>query len=96
MFAWCTRRASLTMVAGVHSMLTVPVRWAYIQHMTDLKTWMSDNSETDETLSGKLGISRVHVSRLRRKLCKPSPATAIKLERVTSIPAASFIFETAA
>lgn len=64
--------------------------------MTDLQTWMTDAKESDETLSKKLGVSRVQVSRLRRKLCKPSPDTAVKLEQITGIPAAAFIFGQAA
>lgn len=64
--------------------------------MTDLSDWMRENAETDQTLAPKIGISRVHVSRLRRKILRPSPALARKLEEVTAIPAAEFIFGQAA
>lgn len=57
---------------------------------------MQDKGEDDASLSVKLGISRVHASRLRRDICKPSPETAIKLEKLTGIPAPSFIFGDAA
>lgn len=60
--------------------------------MADLQQWMQDNERTDETLAQELGVSRVQVSRLRRRICKPSPATAQKLEAITAIPAAEFIF----
>ncbi len=57
---------------------------------------MDANEVSDEALAEKLGVSRVQVSRLRRRICKPSPATAQKLEIITAIPAASFIFGEAA
>lgn len=55
--------------------------------MIDLAHWMADNRETDQTLAPKIGTSRVHVSRLRRKIHRPSPELAMKLEAVTGIPA---------
>lgn len=64
--------------------------------MTILAKWMKDKGETDQTLAPKLGISRVHVSRLRRDVHKPSPELALKLEAVTAIPAGEFIFGRAA
>lgn len=64
--------------------------------MTILAQWMLANEETDHTLAPKVGVSRVHVSRLRRGVHKPKPRLAEKLEEVTSIPAAKFIFEGAA
>lgn len=60
--------------------------------MTQLAIWMSANGETDQTLAPKLGISRVHVSRLRRDIHRPRPDLARRLEVVTDIPAAAFIF----
>jgi transcriptional regulator with XRE-family HTH domain len=48
---------------------------------------MVRNSETDQSLAPKIGVSRVHVSRLRRSVHKPSPELAVKLESVTGIPA---------
>lgn len=59
---------------------------------TALGRWMKVYSETDETLSPKLGVSRVQVSRLRRDCCKPSPRTAQRLEKLTGLPASTFIF----
>lgn len=64
--------------------------------MSDLQEWMSRAGETDATMSQKLGVSRVQVSRIRRGICKPSPTTAQKLEAITAIPAADFIFGAAA
>lgn len=61
--------------------------------MTKLAEWMRANEETDETLASKLGVSRVHVSRLRRDVHRPRPGLARKLEELTGIPAAQFIFE---
>lgn len=59
--------------------------------MSDLQSWMIKNAETDASLSEKIGISRVQVSRLRRGIHRPSIATARKLEKVTTIPAAEFV-----
>lgn len=64
--------------------------------MQTLADWMRRNSETDQSLAPKIGVSRVHVSRLRRNVHKPSPDLARKLEEVTQIPAAEFIFGEAA
>jgi transcriptional regulator with XRE-family HTH domain len=58
-----------------------------------LAEWMDRTGETDQTLAPKVGVSRVHVSRLRRLIHNPSPDLAKKLEEVTAIPAANFIFE---
>lgn len=63
--------------------------------MSILATWMKANNETDQTLAPKIGVSRVHVSRLRRGVHKPKPKLAERLEEVTHIPAAKFIFEEA-
>lgn len=60
--------------------------------MANLSQWMRLNGETDQSLAPKIGVSRVHVSRLRRNIHKPSPELAKKLELVTQIPAAEFIF----
>ena len=59
--------------------------------MGDLATWMRAAGEDDDSLAEKLGVSRVQVSRLRRKVCKPSPETAERLERLTHIPAWDFV-----
>lgn len=61
--------------------------------MADLAQWMRLNDETDQSLAPKIGVSRVHVSRLRRKVHLPSPDLARKLEEITEIPAAEFIFD---
>lgn len=58
-----------------------------------LADWMSRNRETDQSFAPKLGVSRVHVSRLRRVIHNPSPDLALKLEEITEIPAAELIFE---
>jgi transcriptional regulator with XRE-family HTH domain len=58
-----------------------------------LADWMKRASETDQGLAPKIGVSRVHVSRLRRMVHKPSLDLAKTLEEVTGIPAAQFVFE---
>lgn len=58
-----------------------------------LEDWMKRASETDQSLAPKLGISRVHVSRLRRVVHNPSPELAERLEQLTGIPKASLVFE---
>lgn len=55
--------------------------------MAELSDWMSNHRETDQTFAPKLGVSRVHVSRLRRGVHKPSPELAVKIEDITGIPA---------
>lgn len=47
----------------------------------------------DEELAAKVGISRVHASRLRRRKCLPSLDLARKLAEVTEVPAERFVFE---
>jgi transcriptional regulator with XRE-family HTH domain len=76
--------------------LTWPVRMAYIRRMKVLAKWMAEHNVNDAALAEKLEISRVHASRLRRDICKPSLATAHKLEALTNISAPAFIFGEAA
>jgi len=59
--------------------------------MNPLATWMERNHETDATLASKLGVSRAHVSRLRRGKNVPSLATAKRLEAITYIPWPRFV-----
>lgn len=61
--------------------------------MSLLADWMRRKGETDQSLAPKLGVSRVHVSRLRRTIHNPSPELAKRIELVTRIPAAKLIFE---
>lgn len=58
--------------------------------MSSLAAWMDRAHETDETLAAKVGVSRVQISRIRRRVCEPSLAVAASLEAITGIPAASF------
>lgn len=55
--------------------------------MNALATWMTAAGETDDTVSAKVGISRVQVSRIRRSLSRPSPELAVKLEALSGVPA---------
>ena len=64
--------------------------------MSDLQNWMAEHGETDESLSPRVGVSRVQVSRIRRKICRPSIVTALRLEQVTGIPAAKLVMGDAA
>lgn len=59
--------------------------------MGPLDTWMTSAGETNESLALKVGLSRVQISRLRRRIYRPSVETARKLEEITNIPAAEFI-----
>lgn len=52
---------------------------------------MTERAVKDEALAPKLNVSRVHVSRLRRRICRPSLETAKRLEEITKIPAADFL-----
>lgn len=61
--------------------------------MSDLKAWMGAHDENDESLSRKVGVSRVQIRRIRLGENRPSPETALRLQEVTGIPAASFIFD---
>ncbi len=60
---------------------------------TKLAAWMIVNDKSDEALAAELGVSRVHVSRLRRGVHRPRPDLALKLEKVTKLPASVFIFD---
>lgn len=66
---------------------------AYIFGMALLDEWMATNTVSDEALAERLKISRVHASRLRRRVCLPSKEVAKRLEDLTAIPAAQFVFE---
>lgn len=57
---------------------------------TLLQQWMEAHNETDESLAERLGLTRAHVSRLRRG-SGASKETAIKLEAETGIPWHVFI-----
>lgn len=59
--------------------------------MQTLAKWMTDNEVKDEALSRDLGVSRVQVLRLRRRICRPSLKTARKLEEITGISAVSLV-----
>jgi predicted transcriptional regulator len=59
--------------------------------MQTLAKWMEDSGTKDGALSKRLGVSRVQVLRLRRRLCRPSVETALKLEEITQIPAADLL-----
>lgn len=66
-----------------------------------LDEWMTLKSFKDADLERELRdqgiqLSRSQISRIRRGKSKPSPEAAKELERVTKIPAASFIFGDAA
>lgn len=61
--------------------------------MAVLQTAMTNLGWKDEDLAAKVGISRVHASRLRRRICLPSRELAKELERVTEVPAEQFIFD---
>lgn len=61
--------------------------------MAVLENAMSDRGWKDEDLARELGVSRVHASRLRRRICLPSRETAKRLAELTDIPAERFIFE---
>jgi transcriptional regulator with XRE-family HTH domain len=60
--------------------------------MDELKHWMARTGETDRTLSNKVGVSRVQISRIRRSRSGVSPETAKRLEAVTEIPAVRFLY----
>lgn len=57
---------------------------------TLLQQWMDAHAETDESLAGKIDLTREHVSRLRRG-SGASKETALKLESETGIPWHTFI-----
>jgi transcriptional regulator with XRE-family HTH domain len=63
----------------------------YIAVMSRLQKWMEKTGETDLSLSQKLGISRVQVSRIRRGVNGASKATAQKIHALTGIPWPTFI-----
>lgn len=78
---------------GVHSPLARNVHGAYKRLMAVLETIMRERGWKDEDLAARVNISRVHASRLRRRLYLPSPALAKELERVTQVPAERFLYD---
>jgi transcriptional regulator with XRE-family HTH domain len=56
-----------------------------------LSDWMASAGLGDRELSERLKISRSQVSRIRRRVSRPTPETARALEQVTRIPAAKFM-----
>jgi len=61
--------------------------------MTSLQSWMERAKETDESLAERVGVSRVQISRIRRRMVRPSLKLAATLEDITGIPAAQFARE---
>lgn len=62
-----------------------------------LQEWMSREGLNDAALASRTGkISRSQISRIRRGISRPEPATARELERLTGIPAATFVMGEAA
>jgi len=59
--------------------------------LSELEAWMKGANTSDAALAGKLNISRVQVSRIRRKVNGASRKTALKLEQITGLPWHSFI-----
>lgn len=60
--------------------------------MNALAQWMAENGVKDDGLAPLVGVSRAQVSRLRRGIYRLRPDLARKLEDVTGIPAAVFVF----
>ena len=55
---------------------------------------MDAHKLSDADVAAKIdGLSRSQVSRIRRRVSRPSPETALKLAELTRIPAERFIFE---
>lgn len=62
-------------------------------HSMTLQEWMDAKHLTDADVAAKVGgLSRSQVSRIRRRVSIPSPETALKLAKLTKIPAKEFIF----
>lgn len=59
--------------------------------MHDLKTWMAEAKETDESLAAKVGVSRTQITRIKNGASGASKETALELERVTGIQWHEFI-----
>lgn len=59
-----------------------------------LQEWMDARDLTDAKLAAQVeGLSRSQVSRIRRRVSIASAATALKLEKITGIPAERFVFQ---
>jgi transcriptional regulator with XRE-family HTH domain len=61
-----------------------------------LADYMEKHKLSADAVALKLGVSQPYVSRLLTGRRRPSPETAKKLEKLTGIPAARFIFDNAA
>ena len=55
-----------------------------------LADYMREMKVSDETLAARLKVSRPYVTRLRQRKRRPSLELAIRLEKMTGIPAAKF------
>lgn len=63
----------------------------YNELMHDLKTWMTEAKETDESLAAKVGVSRAQITRIKNGASGASKETALELERITGIAWHEFI-----
>jgi transcriptional regulator with XRE-family HTH domain len=59
--------------------------------MRKLADWMARKKLDDADVAAQVGCSRVQVSRIRRGVCRPSPALAMRLETLTKIRWHEFI-----
>ncbi len=67
----------------MHFGLEPIVRLAYKPVMAHLSKFMSDNELSDEEVAGKTGLSRVTISRIRRRIVRPDWETIKKLKKFT-------------
>lgn len=62
-----------------------------IREVTPLQEWMTEAGLKDRQVAEKVGLSRVHVSRIRRGLLGASVPAAKRLEELTRIPHWKFL-----
>lgn len=61
-----------------------------------IKKWMEEHGLDDKAAALRLGLDRSQIWRLRHGKCRPSIKTAMRLEPITGIPAATLILGEAA
>ncbi|MDQ1075157.1 HigA family addiction module antitoxin [Microbacterium sp. SORGH_AS_0969] len=56
-----------------------------------LDEWLEESSLTQQEAANRLGVSRKHVNEIVNGRAPVTPETALKLERLTGIPADSWV-----
>lgn len=56
-----------------------------------LKDWLEREGKSDAWLAAEVGVSRPFITRIRTGARQPSLPVALKLSKITSLPASTFM-----